>query len=452
MLYRRTRRQSVLLLSWLLPLQCGVASAASIAAFSAPGPAFAALVALIVVGVSGWPWLRSATVRPAPAASSAAAPGRDLSIDFLRGLAMLFVVVDHIDLPSLYHLISHERIGVVSGAELFVVLSGAVLGVIFRRRGSETTWRREAGRLLRRARTLYLVSLLVALSAYLTSQLPGSRSTVLTTWTDRGTGQVYPLYPETENVWRFIADVLLLKSGPWQFNVMGLYVVLLLLAPPVLLLLLRGRVLWVLAASWGLYLLHALHPVKLLPAQFESSFPLLAWQLLFVHGLTLGYHRQEVLNWMRTRAGRALGLVAALVFAALLFYAWNSPWLVEGAFDRRLSLIPGSTFADVYIRFFDRAHLGIGRLVNVAALLVVTSWLLGRFQPFFKQTLGWLLVPLGQATLYVFILHVYLVYLVANLPFLQDRSVRVNTLVHTAALLLVWVMVKRRVLFRWIPR
>ena len=29
-------------------------------------------------------------------------------------------------------------------------------------------------------------------------------------------------------------------------------------------------------------------------AGFESAFPLLAWQLLFVHGIAIGYHRNDV--------------------------------------------------------------------------------------------------------------------------------------------------------------
>lgn len=230
-------------LFWLLPFLIGVAEATS-AVPRASGPTLAALVALVTVGVGARPWLRAATSRPLPEAADL--PGRDLDIDLLRGLAILFVAVDHIGLPSLYYQLSAERIGVITGAELFVVLSGTVLGLTFRRRGREDTWRREVGRVLVRARTLYLVAVLVALGAYLVSQLPGINPTELTTYTEDGT--VYPTYTLTQGPLTFLADVLLLKSGPWPFNIMGLYVVLL-LTPPLLLGLLRGRVIWVLAEA-----------------------------------------------------------------------------------------------------------------------------------------------------------------------------------------------------------
>lgn len=42
--------------------------------------------------------------------------------------------------------------------------------------------------------------------------------------------------------------------------------------------------------------------------------------------------------------------------------------------------------------------------------------------------------------------------LVASLPFLHGRGVLAGTLTHTLVLLVLWGMVRRQVLFRWIPR
>ena len=68
-----------------------------------------------------------------------------------------------------------------------------------------------------------------------------------------------------------------------------------------------------------------------------------------------------------------------------------------------------------------------------------------------SRALGWFLVPLGQATLYVFVLQVYVALLVGNLPGVQD-SLLLGTLVHTAVLALLWLAVRRRFLFRVVPR
>ena len=56
------------------------------------------------------------------------AGARDLRIDFLRGVAMACVIVNHSQMSSLLSWFSYERFWVVTGAEVFVVLSGVVLG------------------------------------------------------------------------------------------------------------------------------------------------------------------------------------------------------------------------------------------------------------------------------------------------------------------------------------
>jgi hypothetical protein len=64
--------------------------------------------------------------------------GRDLRIDVLRGVAIVFIVVNHIELTSLFELVSQETIGIVSGAEMFVAMSGVVVGMVYRQRLAAT--------------------------------------------------------------------------------------------------------------------------------------------------------------------------------------------------------------------------------------------------------------------------------------------------------------------------
>jgi hypothetical protein len=106
----------------------------------------------------------------------------------------------------------------------------------------------------------------------------------------------------------------------------------------------------------------------------------------------------------------------------------------------------------VYEQFFRRDFLGLLRLVNVAVLIISGYAILTAFWKPINRALGWLLVPLGAATLYVFILHVFLALVPANVPVLERGDIWINTLAHTVMLLLLWLMVKREFLFRWIPR
>lgn len=59
---------------------------------------------------------------------------RDLRIDLLRGIALVMMVVAHIEVMSLLDLFTWERFGLTTGAEGFVILSGFMIGVINRQR------------------------------------------------------------------------------------------------------------------------------------------------------------------------------------------------------------------------------------------------------------------------------------------------------------------------------
>ena len=52
-------------------------------------------------------------------------------MDLLRGLAIVFVVVNHLGMTSLFQLLTQEAVGFVSGAELFVLFSGLVVGMVY---------------------------------------------------------------------------------------------------------------------------------------------------------------------------------------------------------------------------------------------------------------------------------------------------------------------------------
>ncbi|MBT2532621.1 OpgC domain-containing protein [Arthrobacter sp. ISL-48] len=387
---------------------------------------------------------------------------RDSRVDFLRGLAIVFVVVNHLGMTSLFQLLTQETIGFVSGAELFVLFSGLVVGMVYGPRVAD-----DFGTVVdltsRRAAKLYMVALVVLLGVFLVSLLPIVHVDALTTYLDQGTGEAghgsagrtYNLYAGMESLFQFpvpaqvVPGIFLLQFGPWQFNVMGLYVILLLLSPLVLAALNRGKTLWVLAATLMLYAVGTVTRARLLPSQFEDSFPLLVWQVLFVIGLVAGFHQRSVVAWFsqHTRVVAACTL-ATVAFA---FLSWGNPYLTNG-FDARLAIIPDTLYRTLYDGYFARTYLAPGRLVNVLVLVVgYYAFLTAYWRPV-KSALGWFFIPLGRATLYVFILHVVLIAVVANVPALRQGNVLLNSAACVVVLCLLWVMVRMRFLFRIIPR
>ncbi|WP_224249652.1 OpgC domain-containing protein [Hyalangium gracile] len=398
-----------------------------------------------------------ATEAPPPRASWAyvAEPGeRDSRVDFLRGVAMVSVVIVHVEFFSLFNFVAWERVGGVSSAEFFVVLSGFVLGEVSRRRVAREGLGGACWKLWERAAQLYGVLLGVALLGALVASMPYWDSSALTTFVDRGSGTVYPLYPGTgASLQQWVGRWLLLRMGPYQVQILGLYAALFLVAPAALYLLSAGRTRWLLVLSWVGYCSRWVVPSKPTGALFEHAFPLLTWQLLFCHGLAAGYHRQKLLALYARYRTPVLG-AAVLLGAAFFFFAQNNPNPLVPEYAR-LSLIPRGSFYRLYWQFFSKSELGLLRILNVAVLLVLGGELLTRAWGPLRAALGGFFIPLGQASLYVFALHVPVVFIVSNLiPFgyaASGGALLLNTLGHLGCLAVLWLLVRYRFLYRWIP-
>ncbi|MDT0187111.1 OpgC domain-containing protein [Microbacterium sp. ARD31] len=418
-------------------------------------------VLVLTIALTLWLLLRR---RPGPLAYEG--PGsRDLRIDLLRGVAIVFVIVNHLALTSLLQNATQEAIGIVSGAELFVLLSGVVLGMVYRPKVLAGGIGEVTVRTGRRAWKLYVTALAVSLIVGALSLLPFLDTRAATTFVDEGTGaagsagagRVYDLYAGFDRLTTYpvdpsvIVDLALLQIGPWQVNVLGLYVILLAVSPLILWGLGRGRWLIVLAVSWTLYIAQAFLALRILPSQFEDSFPLLTWQVLFVTGMVAGFYRREIIAWFLTPPGRVVLALCIVGSVSLMLLSWSNPYL-SSPWDVRLGLVPANEFTQLYATWFERTTLDIGRLLNVLLFTVTAYAVLSVCWKPFERALGWFLIPLGQATLYVFIMQMLFVLIVANVPVLREGNVLINTLAYVAVLGALWAMVKTRFLFGIVPR
>jgi hypothetical protein len=106
----------------------------------------------------------------------------------------------------------------------------------------------------------------------------------------------------------------------------------------------------------------------------------------------------------------------------------------------------------MYDALFERSPLAPGRLVFVVVALVTLYAALTVLRRPVERFVVPILAPLGQATLYVFVLQLFFVALVASLPLPESGSVLWGTVIHAMVLTALWLMVRHRVLFRVIPR
>jgi len=344
---------------------------------------------------------------------------RDVRIDFLRGLAMTCVIVNHSKLSSLLSWFSYERFWVVTAAEVFVVLSGVVLGMVYGRRLARDGWRAVVRGLGRRALLLYGTFVGVTVSMLALAAMGVDVGFLVPT--DGETAEWF-LAPSTMTMsaWR---DVLFMRAGPWAFEIIGLYVWLVAAAIPCLLILHRAGWRVPLAASWVLYLWYRVEPHAITASGFEMAFPLLAWQLLFVHGIVIGYHRRDI-GVFFARMPSITPRLAVLVTAGFTIFAFCCPWS-PGPSWLHLRVVSPERFTDLYEGYFSLSDLGIGRLLNLSIALPVAYLMLTRDWAV-TRTFEKVFVVLGKRSLGAFVLHVYGLLLLEHLPL--PNEIWVNTL------------------------
>lgn len=378
----------------------------------------------------------SASVPPPP---PAAVPQRDVALDLLRGLAMVVLVTNHIHLLSALEWVTAPFL---SAGETLVCVSGVVVGMVFGRRWrSHGAWATSLA-LWRRSFEIYRASVCVVVVVGALTLVPGLPTDALTMPKAGGTTDLY----DFEGAPRLALAILTLEAGPWQIDVLGFFIAALALAPVILWALARGWWPGVLAASWALFLVGRETQVDVMPAQSEGPFALLVWQLLFTHGTVLGRYRRRVGDVLRGLPRAAL--VAIVGVAVLSAYIR----LHELGFSP-FGLTPEQWHA-LDARHFSKRDLDPARLVSMLSFAAVAYLGLRRCGGIAHRWPGRLLLALGRHSFYVFIVQVFICLAVASVPGLGGTGVGLvgNAIVQLAALGLLGLMIRHRVLFGWIPR
>jgi hypothetical protein len=242
---------------------------------------------------------------------------------------------------------------------------------------------------------------------------------------------------------RTLLAIVTLEAGPWQFNILGFFIAMLAVAPAILWALERGWWPAVMAASWLLFAIGREWTVDVLPSQSERPFPLLVWQLLLVHGVVLGRHRSQVAQLVRRWSSVVAGTIATLALAAA-YVRLQGPGMGYSAAE----------WSRWQAAHFDKSSLDVARVIVMVSLTAALYMALRRWSDVAERVAGWLLLPLGRNSFYVFIMHVFLAVAVASVPLLAGDGLGMagNVVVQLGCLALLVMLVRRRFMFRWVPR
>lgn len=282
---------------------------------------------------------------------------RLIELDFLRGLVLLFIVVDHINGSILSRFTLHAY-ALNDAAEIFVFLGGFATATAYLSLAARDSESAARNRFFRRAFEIYRAFLVTAalmlLAGFVLRPFYGISPSLNAIDVDGALAA--PV--------RSAVDILLLRNQPYLAAILPMYVLFALAAPFVLKqacarpwrLVGASVMLWALAPQLG----------RLLSAASGQpwDFNPLAWQLVFVLGAVA--RCQPVYQSLSAHRHGWMASVAALLAAILACYLlWSMPEVAEGEAKRNLSMLRVLNFLAIAWLAADLVRCGVvGRIAR----------------------------------------------------------------------------------------
>src|ERR1700757_3620766 len=320
--------------------------------------------------------------------------GRLLELDALRGLMLVWITLTH--LPTNLSKYVNQPVGYVAATEGFIFLSALFTGFIYFRLWQREGAREMCRRLWMRAGRLYGYHLSLLLAAFLVGAPIAARSyrPALHNLLD---------YYFVAGRYRAFVDAALLVYRPPLLDILPIYIIFLVATPIVLIV--AGRLGWryVLGGSFLLWLFAQfgfrsfVHDVLTrffglhIPLNQMGAFDLWAWQLWWLVGVWFGVH------WVKgdlalDRWAKQMAIPAAVLAAFFLVL--------------RFSEAAGVVEIGRFGVLLNKWDFGVGRIIDFAALATLAI----RCRSLLSRLAIKPLVLLGQASLEVFCVHLFCVF------------------------------------------
>lgn len=212
---------------------------------------------------------------------------RIVSLDIMRGYFLVMIIINHLYFfPSIYELLTGRGELWVSAAEGFFLISGILVGYIYTRKMRVDT-RTAVLKIFRRAGLLYFWAIALTTIALLWVHLD-------------------PGHPTKEGIWwqpnilEYLYKVMTLQYNYGWSDFLQYYVLFMLFAPLAVWLCIRGKAWLVLVASAIIWLFRG--------TNFD-----MAWQLLFMSGIVVGYYLPRIEGWYNARSDHGRAKIAWVI-------------------------------------------------------------------------------------------------------------------------------------------
>jgi hypothetical protein len=313
--------------------------------------------------------------------------GRDLRLDFFRGLALMMIFIDHVA-GNQVAAVTLRSLGFADAAEVFVLIAGIAGVYAYRSTFLNKGLAAGAALVLARIRTLYLAHLLMiggALLFAMAALLSGTEFDVI--------GKL-GLAPLMEDPLHAFLRLPLLAYMPHYLDILPLYIVLFAMLPAIILGM-RWHPLAPAAVMLGLYALA--HGAGLtLPnlgqpgGWFLNPF---AWALLFALGAASAEFTLRG-AWGRLPRSLVAAITAAAAAYVVFAFLHAAPWKAAPGLDSYAAL--GLTLEA------DKSLLSWHRLLDILAKAWLVAVLVPRQAAFMSNAIGEAISRAGRHSLPVF--------------------------------------------------
>ncbi len=370
------------------------------------------------------------------------------SLDLMRGWFLCIIILDHLSyFPNGFSFVTGDSRLFVTAAEGFFLISGLVLGIVRGAKLVDAPFKEAAKKLLVRSGTLYLTSIVV------------STLLLIISWQFIGNdGVKSPIPPPGSNLLELAWHTITLQEFYGWADYLRLYAIFIFVSPLFLWLLRKGKWHIALIASAAVWLLTP-RPVS------ELAQPL-TWQFLFFIAFTVGFYWPSIIAWWHSLKPHRMKLFKRTILAAFIVTLSLN---VIGEFappNTGLPVIQAITDAHSQITPYMRKND-----LNLPRLSLALLWFTGfyfvfrRFEATILKYLGWLFIPFGINSLYVYTMHAFLItftHLIVNPMYGNppayfnsfDRLAEIpfNMAISLAVVGIIYFFVRIKFLMKIIPR
>ncbi len=337
----------------------------------------------------------SAAATPAPSAIKTGG-GRDLRLDFFRGLALWFIFIDHI--PSSYiGNLTFRNFGLSDATEIFVFISGYTAAMVYGAALQKNGPLYMTMQVAKRVWQLYAAHILLFM--FFIGQI---------FWVANHFGNA--AFLDELNVAAFLGDpmqsvldALILRYRPVNLDVLPLYIALLAGLPLVLLLARVSRVATLLL-SIALWL--GVQRYQWAFPEYEDGstwyFNPLGWQLVFVIGVLCATLRNHPSDWLKWRPWLVVLALLDLAFSFTVAISWKIPSLYQ-----TIEPFIGSWLYPM----IDKTNFAILRLLHFLATAYFVAHFIKPDSPILSWRIARPVILCGQHSLHIFCLGISLSFL-----------------------------------------